>query len=85
MAVTKRSVSIDDDVAVAVERAADEDGTSFSAWLSSAAEQRLRRREGLRAVDDWEREAGPLSPEERAAGEALLDRLLGVGPGPGDE
>jgi hypothetical protein len=76
MAVTKRSVSIDDSVADRVERAADEDGTSFSAWLASAAEDKLLLREGLRGVAEWESEAGALTLEERAAGEALLDRLL---------
>ena len=38
--VTKRSVSLDDDVASAVEEAAKQDGVSFSAWLSSAADFR---------------------------------------------
>ena len=76
VSVTKRSVSIDDTVADGVERAADEDGTSFSAWLSSAAEDKLHVREGLRGVREWESEAGALTVEERAAGEALLDRLL---------
>ncbi|MGH9244803.1 MAG: hypothetical protein ACRD29_10900 [Acidimicrobiales bacterium] len=76
MGVTKRSVSLDDSVAERVEHAADEDGVSFSAWLSAAAERRLLLRDGLRGVQEWEEEAGPLSPEERAAGEALLDRLL---------
>lgn len=52
---------------------------SFSAWLSAAAERQLRQREGWRGVEEWEAEAGALSPEERAAGEALLDRLLAVG------
>jgi len=79
MGVTKRSVSLDDTVAEAVEHAAEEDGVSFSAWLSAAAERQLRQREGLRGVEEWEAEAGPLSAEERAAGEALLDRLLGAG------
>jgi hypothetical protein len=76
MGVAKRSVSLDDDVAQRVEQAADEDGVSFSAWLSAAAEDRLLLREGLRGVAAWEAEAGPLTPEERAAGEALLERLL---------
>jgi hypothetical protein len=74
--VTKRSVSLNDDVAAAVEAAAKEDGVSFSAWLSSAAERQLVVRQGLRGVADWESEAGPLSAEEIAAGEALLARLL---------
>jgi hypothetical protein len=74
--VTKRSVSLSDTVATAVEAAAAEDGMSFSAWLSSAAERQLRVREGLRGVMAWEERSGDLTPEEIAAGEALLARLL---------
>jgi hypothetical protein len=74
--VTKRSVSLADDVATAVEAAAREDGVSFSAWLSNAAERQLRVRQGLRGVSAWESEAGALTAEEIAAGEALLARLL---------
>ncbi len=73
--VTKRSVSLDDEVAAAVEEAAKQDGVSFSAWLSSAAEKQLRVRQGLRGVAAWEGETGSLSAEEVAAGEALLARL----------
>lgn len=78
MAVSKRSVSLEDSVAARVEQAAGEDGVSFSAWLSNAAEQQLRLREGLAGLAEWESAAGSLSPAERAAGEALLDRLLGT-------
>jgi hypothetical protein len=74
--VTKRSVSLSSEVARAVEAAAGEDGVSFSAWLSSAAERQLRVRQGLRGVAAWESEAGPLTAEEIAAGEQLLGRLL---------
>jgi hypothetical protein len=74
--VTKRSVSLADDVARQVEEAAHEDGMSFSAWLSAAAERQLRVRQGLRGVASWEAEAGALTAEEIAAGEALLARLL---------
>jgi len=74
--VTKRSVSLADEVATAVETAAEEDGMSFSAWLSSAAERQLRVRRGLRGVADWEEEAGALTAEEIANGEALLARLF---------
>lgn len=76
MGVVKRSVSIDADVAEAAEAAAAADGVSFSAWLSDAAERRLRIREGLHGVAEWEAEAGALTREERAAGEVLLDQLL---------
>ncbi len=74
--VTKRSVSLSDDVAKAVEVAAKEDGVSFSSWLSGAAERQLRVRQGLRGVTAWESESGALTAEEIAAGEALLGRLL---------
>jgi hypothetical protein len=74
--VTKRSVSLNDDVASSVEAAAKEDGVSFSAWLSNAAERQLLVRQGLKGVANWEAEAGSLTPEEIAAGEALLARLL---------
>jgi hypothetical protein len=74
--VTKRSVSLSEDVARAVEVAAGEDGMSFSAWLSAAAERQLRVRQGLRGVAAFEAEAGGLTAEELAAGEALLGRLL---------
>jgi hypothetical protein len=74
--VVKRSVSLGDEVAAAVERASQEDGVSFSAWLSGAAERQLRVRQGLRGVAAWEAEAGQLSAEEIAAGEDLLARLL---------
>ncbi len=80
MTVRKRSVSLDDAVASAVERAAEHDGVSFSAWLSAAALRQLRRRDGLDGVEEWERDSGALTPAERAAGEALLDRLLGDEP-----
>lgn len=72
----KRSVSLADEVASSVEVAAREDGMSFSAWLSAAAERQLRVRQGLRGVAAWESEAGGLTDEEIAAGEALLARLL---------
>lgn len=74
--VVKRSVSLGDEVAASVEVAAREDGMSFSAWLSSAAERQLRVRQGLRGVAAWEAEAGSLTDEEIAAGEDLLARLL---------
>ena len=77
MGVVKRSVSIDSDVAAAAEEAAAADGVSFSAWLSGAAQRQLLVRDGLRGVSDWEAGAGALTAEERAAGEVLLDQLLG--------
>lgn len=79
MAVVKRSVSLDTEVAAAAEKAAAEEGVSFSAWLSEAAHRQLLVREGLRGVAEWENAAGALTADERAAGEILLDRLLSGG------
>jgi hypothetical protein len=79
MGVVKRSVSIDAEIAAAAEVAASEDGVSFSAWLSGAAQLQLLVRDGLRGVAEWERSAGALTPDELAAGEILLDRLLSGG------
>ncbi|MDE3206259.1 MAG: hypothetical protein KGQ66_18785 [Acidobacteriota bacterium] len=76
MAVVKRSVSIEAEVAAAAEEAAAEDGVSFSAWLSEAAHRQLLVRDGLRGVAEWEKATGVLTPDELAAGEVLLDRLL---------
>ncbi len=72
----KKSVSLEAGVAERVEAAANEDGISFSTWLSVAAERQLLLREGLQGVSEWEAQAGRLSDHERADGEALLDRLL---------
>ena len=68
--VSKRSVSLDDDVARRIEAVAAEDGVSFSAWLSAAAQRQLRLREGLQGVAEWESEAGALTAAARAAGES---------------
>lgn len=76
MAVSKHSISLEASVSDEVMRAAEADGVSFSTWLSDAARHRLRIRAGLRGVQEWERDEGTLTAEERAAGEALLDRLL---------
>lgn len=76
MAVTKRSISMDTDIAEAVDKAAADDGVAFSTWLGNAAQRELRRRDGLAAIADWEEEAGALTSHEIAAGEALLDGLL---------
>src|ERR1700677_627573 len=70
--VTKRSVSLADDVAVAVEEAAKQDGVSFSAWLSKAAEKQLQVRQGLRGVAAWEGETGSLRGEGLVYGVGAL-------------
>lgn len=80
MAVTKRSVSFDDEVAHEVEAAAQEEGVTFSGWLNRAARRALVIRAGLQGVREWEAENGVLTPEEQAKGDALLAQLTGTDP-----
>ncbi|MBK9179790.1 MAG: hypothetical protein IPM45_09515 [Acidimicrobiales bacterium] len=76
MAVKKLSVALDAEVAAQVVRAAERARVSVSAWLNHAAENELAVEAGLDAVRDWEADHGPLTPEELAAADALLDRVL---------
>ena len=75
----KRSVSLPPPVAQAIDQAAAEDGTTFSASLVDTPGQRLRLQAGLRAVAEWEHEQGPLTTEERADGLDRARTLLGRG------
>jgi hypothetical protein len=63
-------------LADAIDRAAIEGGTSFSAWLAETAAHRLRLDAGRRAIAEWEREHGALTPEELANGLARVRRLV---------
>ncbi|MFV0306822.1 MAG: hypothetical protein ACK5OX_03655 [Desertimonas sp.] len=76
MSVSKRSVSLDDAVAKRVEQAASDEGVSFSTWLSAAAHDKLRLHDAMHGIAEWEADAGELTPEERAARQALLERLI---------
>jgi hypothetical protein len=73
----KRSVSFPPDLARAIDEAAARDGTTFSAWLTGTAAHRLRLEAGRRGIAEWEREHGPLTPEELAEGLARARALLG--------
>jgi hypothetical protein len=78
MAATKLSVSIDEPVASAARQSAERRGISLSAWLSQASRKELAIDEGLIGVAEWEAEHGPLSAEDLAAADAVLD-AAGVG------
>lgn len=68
------------ELAEAVDRAAEREGTSFSAWLADTATRRLRIEAGRTAVAEWEAEHGPLTAEELAEGLARARALLGGQP-----
>ncbi len=84
MVVRKITVSLEERAYQAAVESARAAGLSLSAWLSGYAEHRARVEAGLRAVDGYEAEYGPLSGAgaERAAGVEravqVLDEL-GVG------
>jgi hypothetical protein len=76
MAVRKLSVALDDSVAESVAQAAQRAGVSLSSWLNDAAANALAIESGLDAVGEWEAEHGPLTADELAAADDLLDRVL---------
>jgi hypothetical protein len=76
MTVRKLSVALDDTVADEVARAAERAGVSLSSWLNRAAANALAIEAGLDAVRDWEADHGPLTADELAAADDLLDRVL---------
>jgi hypothetical protein len=73
----KRSVSLTPELASAIDRAAAEEGTTFSGWLAETAGRRLRLEAGRRGLAEWEAEHGPLTEQERAEGAEWARALLG--------
>lgn len=63
----KLAITVNADVHARVLDAAAEEGVSVSAWMTDAARRALLVRDGLAAVDEWEREHGPLTEAELAA------------------
>ena len=63
----KLAITVDPTVHEGIIRAAEEEGVSVSAWMTEAARRALVVRDGLRAVQEWEAENGPLTDEEMAA------------------
>ena len=82
MPVQKLSISLEEPVLLAARQAAERRGMSLSAWLNEAAESALetevRLEDGLAGVAEWEAEHGPISAEELAKADAVLD-AAGIG------
>jgi hypothetical protein len=76
----KLAITVDRDVHAKVLKAARKQKLSVSAWMTSAARRQLSLRDGLAAIEEWEREQGELSEGElRAARKRLLRRRVGTG------
>ncbi|MBI4821225.1 MAG: hypothetical protein HY791_33505 [Deltaproteobacteria bacterium] len=62
----KLAITVDAEVHRGIIEAASKDGVSISAWITNAARRALQLRDGLAAVQEWEDEQGPLTPDELA-------------------
>jgi hypothetical protein len=82
MPTHKLSISLHESVFLAAKRAAERRGISLSAWLNDAAERALETEvsieAGLAGVAEWEAENGPITAEELAEADAVLD-AAGIG------
>ena len=72
----KRSISLPADLADAIDQAATTAGTTVSAWIAETAARRLRLDAGRYGVTEWERQHGPLTPDELADGLARARAML---------
>lgn len=67
MAMERLSVSLPEELAGRIREAANEDGSTLSAWLAHAAESQLLLRNARHAIAAWERDHGPIADAELAA------------------
>jgi hypothetical protein len=70
----KLAITVDREVHAKILSAVEAEGSSVSAWITAAARQALRVREGLAAVAEWEAEHGALSDSELEAARHRLNR-----------
>jgi hypothetical protein len=70
--VSKMSISMEQMLGDEVRAAAERDGVSLSAWLSAAAQARLRRQALAAFLAAWQDEHGPITPDELAKARAEL-------------
>ncbi|MGH2843534.1 MAG: hypothetical protein ACRDKL_08115 [Solirubrobacteraceae bacterium] len=71
--VDRLSVTMPPEIGEGVRRAADQQGTSVSTWLTQAATDRLRNQLLGVALDQWEAEDGPFSEDELARAASQQD------------
>ncbi len=60
----KLAITVDPDVHENILAAAARDRVSVSAWMTNAAREALKRRAGLAAVEQWEKQHGRFTSEE---------------------
>lgn len=72
----KLAITVDPEVHESIVEAAAREGVSISAWMTTAARQALRRRAGLAAIAEWEKEHGQFTPEEMNAAQQRVHAQL---------
>lgn len=72
----KLAITVAPEVHAKVMAAAEEEGVSVSAWMTSAARRALVVRDGLAAVGEWEAEHGALTEAELAAARRRVDAQM---------
>jgi hypothetical protein len=60
----KLAITVDPEVHEEILAAVARDGVSVSAWMTAAAREALRRRAGLAAVEEWEKQHGRFTEDE---------------------
>ncbi len=74
--VTKRSISLPETLADAIDHSAAAAGLSVSAWVQQAAERQLRIERGLAGVRRYELSEGPITTAEAREATTRRSRLL---------
>jgi len=74
----KLAITVDPDVHEQVIAAAEDEGVSVSAWMTTAARRALVVRDGLRAVAEWEQEHGSLTEAELETARRRVAEELGA-------
>jgi len=71
----KLAITVDPDVHAGVVAAAQAEGVSVSAWMTSAARKVLKLKDGLAAVAEWEAEHGAFTEAELEAARERVGRI----------
>ena len=71
----KLAITVDPDVHAGAVAAAEAEGVSVSAWMTSAARKVLKLKDGLAAVAEWEAEHGAFTEAELEAARERVGRI----------
>ncbi len=74
----KLAITVDPDIHENIVAAAARDGVSISAWMTTAARESLKRRAGLAAVEQWEKQHGRLTAEEMSEALRNVQKQFGA-------